>query len=274
MDKISVLSKIIHVDELSILIENILKKMDLKEIKRLSEDIIVATQRTPLEARKLCFVNTLTELDGKVKEIKAVINKLDIKYDTIYIVTSNRKLTDYFKRWIKSKFTENQFEFWSSKEVIDKIDSHYSDFWGHNDAFIKSYEEYYTKNIKKESDLRKILKLDKNIDKQLDMFIEPNIYTFEEDREAERLVRVKIKRENITNGGSYVISGEAGTGKTTLLKEIGSAIINLNHNSNNKSIPILIKANDIHNANCSLKNAFEEILLKTFKSFDLDNIYK
>ena len=107
----------------------------------------------------------------------------------------------------------------------------------------------------------------------LDIFIEPKLSTYVEDKETKRLIKKQIHKDKILKTGNYIVSGDAGTGKTTLLKELAKNFVFLNKNNLHKYLPIYIKINDIINNGISLKKAAEAILLKVYKEFDIEKLF-
>src|SRR5690606_35907420 len=100
--------------------------------------------------------------------------------------------------------------------------------------------------------LKKLLKLDDKYDKLLNIFIEPKLFVFTEDKETQRTIQKRIKLDSLIDKQNYIISGDAGTGKSTVLKEIGKKIIEQNSNATKKSIPILINSSTLFQSDFDL----------------------
>ncbi|MFB9862280.1 NACHT domain-containing protein [Rufibacter immobilis] len=273
MDKKKFIKDLDKLELLTKLLEDVLKQMGLSKVNRIADDLIEAYEITSLEERKIIFIVTLSELNGKVYSIEERVKKIDDSNDTIYLVTSHEKLSNYFKEWLQKQFANKVLKFWSQDNIIKYIDTFFPEAWSHKDTFVKSYEGFYLDKVKKDDELRQLLKLDDRYDKFLDIFIEPKIYTFQKDKETERLTKVRISKEKISKSGSFVISGDAGTGKSTLLKEIGKYLIADNDKNNKKNIPVYIQTKNITQSNYDVKKAVESILLETYTDFDLSRIY-
>lgn len=274
MNKIEIVQKL-NLDELGILCEKIFNKIDLVNVKRLSNNVIEALQNTELEQRELFFVLSLNELAGKDDEIKKTINTINSRFGNFYLISVNKKKTSsYFQEWIKKEFPQFQFIYWDTSNIVDLIEKHIPLYWSHSDVYIVPYEEYFYEKLKNDIEIRSLLKLDKKFDAFLDIFIEPKISTFAKDKETGSLIRKPIEKNRIVKSGSYILSGEAGTGKTTLLKHIGKNLIENNRIFGEKNIPILIKTGDLSASKYDLNLTISNILLKVYKEFDLDFIYQ
>lgn len=272
MNKEKILSEVKSIEEFNKLLEDILIKLKLTDVERMHNNTLIATEKSAMGKRTILFMTTLSVLNGKVLSIKEEIQLIKKYYDIICIITSSKKISKYFQKWIKQELPDKSFIFWSSSDLIIKIDENYPDFWYHSDAFIKPYEEYFVEICSSDSEFRQLLKLGDKYNKLLDIFIEPKIYSFKEDKETEHLRKVTIDKEKIINSGNYVISGEAGTGKSTLLKEIGKQVITKNQNKSKKTIPIYITSSSIVEADYDLSKTYRNILLKTYQQFDLITI--
>ncbi|MBG6129530.1 nucleoside-triphosphatase THEP1 [Aquimarina sp. EL_43] len=273
MNKNSIIDTIDKVGDLSKLIEDLLVKMGLENVNRVSENLIEATQKTALKNQKIYFLITLSELNGKVEVLDERIKKINSKYDQLYVVTSNGKLSNYFKDWLNDENPKAVIEYWSKKEVIDNINDYYEDYWSHNDTFLKPYEISFNDSIQADKHLKSLLKLDDKYDKLLEIFIEPKLYIYKEDSETETLTKSRVNKDKIVKSGNYILSGEAGTGKSTLLKEIGKELIEKNKELIFKNIPVLIKASSILESKFDIKTILDKELLKIYKEFDIERIY-
>ena len=248
--------------------------MGLTNVKRVSENLIQAIQESALKNHKIFFLVTLSELNGKVVAINERIKKIKQEYDQLYIITADNKLSNYFESWLNGENQNTVIEYWSRKEIISNIDKYYEDFWSHNDSFLKPYEITFNESMQADKHLKSLLKLDDKYDKLLEIFIEPKLYIYKEDPESETLSKSRVNKDKIIKSGSYIISGEAGTGKSTLLKEIGKELIEKNKEIAFKNIPVLIKASKILESNFEIRTILDNELLKTYQAFDLDRIYK
>ena len=274
MNKQETIRNIKDLNSLTSVISNIADKSGLVEIVTLNNMIVTAIEKAALRNRKIAFVCTLSELNGKVPQIFNSIKTIGSDFDEIIVVTSNRKkISDYFQKWLIEETKNNKFQFWHETELIDKIEALLPEYWGHNDLFLKTYGDSFITDIQQETELKKVLKLDSKFEKLLNVFIEPKIYYFKEDEETQRQVKVKINIDYFLRKENFFISGDAGTGKSTLLKEIGKKILSKNKESDSQILPILIKTTNISNNSFSIKKALEHILKNEFNVTDIEKIF-
>ncbi len=279
-EKYQIIEALSDISEFSKLVENLLENSGLKNVIRNQDTTIFATQSGVI-VTKYCYIPTLKPLGGKNSDVFDVFEgiKNDDSIDTFCIVTnqdvnSKKDISDYFKQQIKKRFPTVRIDFWSKEDLVDKIDTHYTNFWQHTDTFLKPYEEFYLKTIETDSELRNLLKLDEKYAKMLNIFIEPRLTIFVEDKEGHRPRPKRIERTKLVKSGCYVIAGDAGTGKTTLLKEIGKELIDNNLRiEGKKNLPIFIKHTDFASNNFVLDSTIDSILLKTYKDFDLERLF-
>lgn len=274
MNKQETIRNISDINSLIAVIINIAEKSGLVEVNTSSNMIVNAIEKGALRNRKIAFVCTLSELNGKTIRILDLVNSINADFDEIIIITSNKKkISDYFQKWLIEETRNNKFQFWNETELIEKIETLLPEYWGHNDLFLKTYEDSFVADMQEETELKKILKLDSKFEKLLNVFIEPKIYYFKEDEETQRQVKVKINIDYFLRRENFFISGDAGTGKSTLLKEIGKKVLHKNKQAESQILPILIKTSSISSNSFSIQKTLEHILLSDFKVTDLEKIF-
>lgn len=269
------INSIIDINILSSLVVELLKKLNLNNIKRVSKEIIYAEEKTSLKTRNTFFFVTLSELSGKIPTIKQLIESVELKnIDNAYIITSHKRLSNYFKDWIKAETKIANIEFWSRDELIEFIDENMPEYWGHDDIFLKIYEQKFLESLEKETELKKVLRLDEKFSKLLNIFIEPKIHIYKEDRETKHPIKSRIKIDHFLHDTNCIVSGDAGTGKSTLLKEVAKRLIQNNKDKDNKSIPIYIKSDDLSRNSFSIELTINNFLKEAYSEFDIDKIFQ
>ena len=163
-------------------------------------------------------------------------------------------------------------DFWVRDTIVELVNDHLPSFWGHGDAFIQAYEENFIEKLENDKELKKLLKLDDKYDRLLNIFIEPKIFVFTEDNETSQPIKKKIELGNLIDNKNYILSGEAGTGKSTLLKEVGRRIIDNNKSVEKKSIPILINSSELVQNDFNLNQIIDNVLNSSFSEFGLDKL--
>lgn len=252
------LKDIRDIQSLVTLTTNICQKLGLNEIKTINQYMLSASEDTALGHRDIMILCTLSQLGGKVQLILDQLKDSIKSNDEIIVVSSNeKKISNYFKNWLKEELKTDKITFWEESFLVQLVDKHLPEYWGHNDVFLKSFEDAFISHLESNGELQKALKLDKKFEELLNIFIEPKIFRFKDDDKTGRLLRIKFKKDQYLDGNNYFLSGDAGTGKTTLLKEIGKLAIEHNENSKEKILPIRIKTSLIANSEYSIDKAIE-----------------
>lgn len=274
MNKQETIRRIKDVNSLSTVLIKLAENSGLNKTSKLAVNVISAVEKGAFKERGIKFICTLSELGSKVPQILDSVKKHTTEDDSVIIVTSNKKkVSEYFQKWLMSEMKTTKFEFWNETDLITHIDEFIPEYWGHNDLFLKSYEDSFLKGMEQESELKQVLKLDSKFVDLLNVFIEPKIYYFKEDANSERKVRIKVNVEHFLKKENFIISGEAGTGKSTLLKEIGKKAIEKNKDKQEKTLPIFIKTGVIVSNEFSIQNSINEILLSEFGKDDIEKVY-
>lgn len=250
-------SNLNNTQSLITLISKILEKQGLNNINALDDYIISADENSVFGKRPYSIVCTLSELNGKVQFIKEKIESQPKDNNFIVVSSNKKKISNYFKDWLQKELRTDKIDFWEETKIIELIDKYLPEYWGHNDLFLKAFEDSFLTHLENNGELQKVLKLDKKFEELLNIFIEPKIYQLKDDPKTQRLIRVKFKISQYIDGNNYFISGDAGTGKTTLLKEIGKIVIDKNNNSPKKTLPIRLKTTLIANSSFSINDAID-----------------
>ncbi|QLE00936.1 NACHT domain-containing protein [Galbibacter sp. BG1] len=217
----------------------------------------------------------MSELSGKVELIKTQLKDCIKENDEIIVVSSHgKKISKYFQSWLRSELKTDKVHFWEESDLIKLVDKHLPEYWGHNDVFLKSFEDAFIERLESNGELQRVLKLDEKFEELLNFFIEPKIYYIKEDEKTGRQIHSRFNKDKYLDGKNYFISGDAGTGKTTLLKEIGKIAIQKNQNSTNKILPIKIKTTLIANSDYSIVKAIESEVVSFVSEEGVDKVYK
>jgi len=275
MKKKEHLESITDIDNLVQLIIEICKITGLQNIAKIGTNVLMAEEEGKFRNKAIKFILTLSELKSKVPQIAEQINKHCDESDEIIIVTSNKKeISKYFKEWIIKEAGTTKIDFWEQSDLVGHVDKFLPHYWGHNDFFLKSYEDTFLKEIEQDVDLKKILKLDAKFEDLLNVFIEPKIFIFKEDKETERTTRVKIPINRFLKKENFFVSGDAGTGKSTLLKQLGKKVIDINREKGDNVIPVYIKTIDLQTADYSIEKAIKNILKKDYSIDDYEKVFR
>lgn len=234
----------------------ILEEIGFKEVKIFNQYTIFAIEEGIVNDRPFKVYCFLSELNGKIPFVIDAIKESYEKGDNVYVVSSHKKkISNYFQDWVKSTIETDKVDFWDSTTISKAIDKYLPEYWGHNDVFLKTFEDAFLASTNGSSELNQVLKLDEKFEKLLNFFIEPKLFYYKERKESKRHIKVKFRVENYLKKGNYIINGDAGTGKTTLLKEIGRVAIKKNDSVLEKILPIRLKTSLIVKSNFSVKES-------------------
>ncbi|MBC9798243.1 NACHT domain-containing protein [Sinomicrobium weinanense] len=268
------LTNLPDIQSLVTLVIKICKKLGLNDIKSINESILTATEDSALGHRDLKIICTLSELGGKVELIKTQLKDCIKENDEIIVVSSHgKKISKYFQDWLKSELKTDKILFWEESYLIELVDKHLPEYWGHNDVFLKSFEDAFIERLESNGELQKVLQLDEKFEELLNFFIEPKIYHIKEDEKTGRQVHSRFNKDKYLDGNNYFISGDAGTGKTTLLKEIGKIAIQHNQNSTYKILPIKIKTTLIANSGYLIDKAIRSEIINLVGEEGVDKVF-
>ena len=240
--------------ELDDLIIKILSKQEFESIELL-EDCIKAKQRTFLNKSAAVFITFPFKLSGLTgvdyQALAQQINQIREKYAANNVfVYSNRTISKGFQNEISCALKTIRMTYISRDDLIQLVDEIFPEYWRHDDLELIQYEKDYTDFVANDSDLKKLKFPNDKYAKLLDIFIEPMLMRYYQDTKTSNPVSKKYSvNELIEHDESVIIEGEAGVGKSTLLKKIGIKLIDENTSTiAKKHFPIYITSLEIFDA--------------------------
>tara|TARA_R110001583_G_scaffold194829_1_gene367237 strand:+ start:804 stop:3671 length:2868 start_codon:yes stop_codon:yes gene_type:complete len=265
----------LSIDELKNCLINLINRLGYSNIE-IHDDYIYSILNRPLGKDKHVFILFNEILSGNVdeKEIlkNILISQKEFKANSYYLI-SNNNISKGFISKISGLLDNQTLSFIGRDELIKLIDTNYEDFWKHEDLSLIEYEKLYCITTTQDSELKKLKIFNDKYQKLLDIFIEPRIYYTYEEKSSKTPVRKKIDIEYLINDkANQIITGDAGTGKTTLLKKIGEELIKRNSTSDKRNLPIFLSSTDIFENNFNVKNLISKKISKHFK--ECDEFYK
>ena len=258
MNKIDKLKNLNNHDLLE-LTKSLLTRMNFQNIRD-SNSGLLAEEYSSLSDITHVFILPNEKLSGNV-DIDRITNLINtIKKDNVFSVisiVSNQSISNGFQKTISSNFPTNKINFIGRDELIDKIDKNFPDYWRHNDPILVDYEKQYEELMENENQL-KLLHLPSDKLKRLtNIFIQPSLIEEIEDTRTNCLLRKRVSMKDLINTTrNAIISGHPGTGKTTLLYNIGLTLSQENQTleKTKKNVPIFISAMDLMNNGKDVKS--------------------
>jgi ABC-type iron transport system FetAB ATPase subunit len=269
--KIETLSRDKFID----LINALLGKMGYKNI-HLEDEMITAELSSPMSSIKEAFILFDEGLTGNFDTHK-LLEKIEKQSNTqgfaSFHLVSKKNISKGFIESI-SLGSKKTINYLSRDKIIEHINRYLEDYWSHDDVQLIGYERFYKDSIVRDSDLKSLKIFSDKYQKLLDIFIEPKIIHFDEDPETKTPISRKISIEHIVSEkNSLIIAGEAGMGKSTLLKRIGEAVINLNSENSTMSLPVFITVNELHLFKYEISKILTDKLLPHFTEDNLETLF-
>ncbi len=247
------------------------------------------------------FVVKYGHIGGGTNEIETIKNQIKQSFEYPYVGIDGNKIkinkvkvvtNDNFTNGAQNSISTspelriyNNFGFWWNETLIPEIDEFYIDFWLPGDSFSKEYSKEFTRKLQEEIEIRDltIQKIDdKKLQKLLDIFIEPRLTISYIDED--KITKEKKQKEKKVTINSFddlkenlILSGEQGSGKSKILNNIACHLGNADKISENKKIPIRLKAPKIKEYDFNIDNIIiDEVKFLTGDLFNVDifNNYK
>lgn len=186
-------------------------------------------------------------------------------------IVSKNHISNGFQDELDSKISTFKVNYIGRDRLITLIDKDCSELWKHDDIFLLKYESDFLENVKQENQLRRLKLPSEKCQKLLDIYINPQLFSYEEEIKTHTITRKRADLNMLINEDCPIIlSGDSGTGKSSLLKRLGSMMIVQNEGSIDiKFLPIYITAFDL------LKQGFkinDVVISKTEVFFQMNSI--
>lgn len=262
-------------EKLTELVQALLNKMGYTNIST-EVEFISAELASPMSSIKEAFIlfdETLTGNYDTNKLLEQIENYSNLFGFASYYIVSKRNISKGFIENVSSG-SKKKINYLFRDKIIEYIDLHLEDYWSHDDVQLIGYERYYKDSIVRDSDLKSLKIFSDKYQKLLDIFIEPKIIHFDEDPETKTPVTKKISIDQIVSDKkSLIIAGDAGMGKSTLLKRIGESIINSNSEKTTKKLPVFITVNELHQYKYEVSAILNDKILPHFGEESLEGLY-
>ena len=193
--------------------------------------------------------------------------------NNVTIVTKNH-ISNGFQDELNSRITNFRINYIGRDRLIGLIDKDYPELWKHDDVSLLKYESNFSENVKQEDQLRRLKLPTEKCQKLLDIYINPQLFSYEEDSKTQTLTRKRADLKMLVEEDTPIIlSGDSGTGKSSLLKRIGSMMISRNETSGGiKYLPIYITAFDLLKNNLSIDDIVKSKTQNFFQESDIESL--
>lgn len=235
------------------------------------DNTIKAKNVSPLSSENYLFVYFPFRLSGQIdiSSIKEILihNQQQSSANALYVV-SKYHISNGFEESLTKEHMPFTINFIGRDRFIKLIDEHFPEFWRHDDLLLIAYEKQFAVEVSQETELRKLKYSNEKCQKLLNIYIEPRLYHFYEDKLTKTAVRKRVDTEYIiTDAKSSIISGSAGSGKSTLLKRIGQMLIERNTEiiDNLRNLPLYISTSDIFSCNYKILEVIKNKIAPQFQ---------
>jgi len=283
-EKRSKLKNIKDIKELIQITTTILNQVGFNEIKKIDKLCVSANWSVPnVGTYKHLYIHSIDALNKQEPLNRTITNSIDKYLDkdyVKYVIISNEGVSNGFIQKIEGQYPSSVFEYWGTDELLQKIEDSYYDYWHHNDQALLKYEKDFKKYCDEINDIKRIVNLKDSYKKMVEVFIEPQLYRKTKDiQSAETSFEIQKTDDLVGYSGLTLIVGEAGSGKTRILKELALKLTDENKTNSNKkkNLPVFINATNLNNnkeANkISLCNTIKSKLYGVFQK-SIDEIIK
>lgn len=249
----------------------------------IDETIIVAQKQGFTGPDTSIYICTTTVLSGKDNaDIENIYNTVLMTYkkhsgSIIYIVSS-QNISHGFVDRLKEKGIV-QIKTIARDKFINLIDTRQPDFWCVSSIELVQYKQIFIQDINDDSDLRKLPIKQEKYKKMLGFFVNPRLRHWEEDKVTKKLVTKTYKVEELIDLDlPILLSGDAGSGKTTVLKHLGISMMDKVESENKlPRLPVFITALDLKNDEYDVKSSIQKKLKPIISEGglgDLNNRYQ
>lgn len=276
-DKIAKLDNL-NIERLSDAILIIAEKLGYKGIVVSSNGVIEAHLNNGFGETTNFFFLFCELLSGNIdlnKIVEDIANvRTTVSINAITIISS-KNISKGFQDALSRIIADIKVNYVGRDSLIHLLDSHYPDFWKHDDSNLIHYENDFATNIKEDNQLKKLKLSSQYSQKLLSIFIEPSLSYISEDTQTHTLVRHRIDKMGIINESKPAyICGLSGSGKTTLLKNIGLSLIEENQQCKIKNLPIYISSLDILQNDFNINKIIRLKLDRHFTGIELKKLSK
>jgi energy-coupling factor transporter ATP-binding protein EcfA2 len=122
-----------------------------------------------------------------------------------------------------------------------------------------NYEKYFLEEMTEKSALLNIQGLEAKAKKLINIYIKPRIYEIKSDIESNGTQLNRVNEKEIMKSiKSCIIEGDTGSGKSTILKEIGR--LQINEQQSLKTLPIFISPILLYNSDFNIESVATKLL--------------
>ena len=189
-----------------------------------------------------------------------------IKINKVRVV-SNENISEGARKAIGSSEDlriYSNYEFWWNEKLIEFIDKHYPDFWLPGDFLAKDFNKKTTDIIKTEFEIKElsVTRLpESKVKKLLQVFVTPRIVELvpvSDSRIKKKIQPNRVMISDISNSDeNFIIKGDPGSGKSRLMNELISHLLDPQLITDTKTYPIKLRLQALREIEFNIEKALE-----------------
>jgi hypothetical protein len=255
LEKISIL-------KLKKIIINLLEKEGYQNIKEINDNILTGDTKEGLSTQTTTFYLYQKPLSGSLASVNELIDNMKLAYKVntpnLFILITGNTVSGSISRNLKSKIDFN-LEIIPRDELSSLIDKHFPNYWMYQNFNLVSYEKYFLEEMTEKSALLSIQGLETKAKRLIDIYIKPRVYEIKGDLESNSTQLNRVNEIDIMKRAkSSIIEGNTGSGRSTLLKEIGR--LQIKNQKDLKTLPVFISPYLLRNTECNIEKAAVKLL--------------
>lgn len=259
----------LNLEKLMIALVQLLKVTNFEDVTENNNYITAIGKSSFTEIKHMFVLSTLRlssisedDIDDFMKQIKELQENESANVVTI---VSQFHISKGARTNIEAKLRHIKFNYLDRDDLIKYIDQYNDSFWRHEDAELLAYEKSFIHQLENENQLKKLRLSNDKYQKLVNLYIQPTLSTNEEDPRTHTYHRKRVDVDGIIKEPMCVfIGGMSGTGKTTLLKNIGLKLLAMNDNEKGKlKLPIFVTSTDLLEYNRNIN----DVVLSKVKNY-------
>lgn len=254
--KITRLAEIARETEIHELLEELLPRMGFQNVivthqkgsRPENGKDLIASMRDTINERDIWFAFVVKK--GRVAGASAPVNEIQdqardcFQYPYVNpVAKKNVKISrvtivvnEYFSEGAKDKIEANEhlnaanIDFWDSKVLINNIDKYFEEYWLKGSVLYKKYVSAFNSIIDNSNNVFSAFLAERGSSvKTLETLITPRLRSRSQNDEGEYVWKDMSLLALSSSDRNTIIVGDAGSGKSTLVKDLAKTVIRNNH---------------------------------------------
>lgn len=261
------------VQDIANLVLELLPFLGYHPIELVRDDLILADIKQGLSIDTHAFFLTEAKLSGAVAlqdyaHFQTRINTLreELNFHIVFIASPHHISSGAYSHLeeLLPTYSLNKLD---RDRLLELTDKYLPRYWQHDDKGLLAYERKFLELQRNDAQLKHIKMFTEKHKHLLSMFIEPPIKHLQRDVQNHGIIPKRVSLEAVAKSKKPVLlSGDAGTGKSTTLMKVGELLIQQNSDESKKKLPIYITVLDIIEAQYRIEELISKLISTNFDS--------